>query len=68
LKTMMEKAPPEDREEDELRQKLEAALDAAAAVVAAGAAAGVVRREVEELTEVAVQKFLAYCRRYLGLA
>jgi len=68
LKTMMEKAPPEDREEDELRQKLEAALDAAAAVVAAGAAAGVVGREVEELTEVAVQKFLAYCRRYLGLA
>jgi hypothetical protein len=24
-----------------------------------------VGREVQELTEVAVQKFLAYCRRYL---
>ena len=68
LKTMMDKAPPEEREEDELRQKLEAALDAAAAVAAAGTAAGVVGREVQELTEVAVQKFLAYCRRYLGLA
>jgi hypothetical protein len=68
LKTMGEKAPPEEREEDELRRKLEAALDAAAAVAAAGTAAGVVGREVQELTEVAVQKFLAYCRRYLGLA
>jgi len=67
LKTMMEKAPPEDREEEELRQKLEAALDAATAVAAAGAAAGLMRREVETLTEMAVQKFLAYCRRYLGL-
>jgi hypothetical protein len=67
LKTMMEKAPPETREEDELRQKLEAALDAAAAVAAAGAAAGLMRREVEALTEMAVQKFLTYCRRYLGL-
>jgi hypothetical protein len=67
LKTMMEKAPPESREEDELRQKLEAALDAATAVAAAGAAAGLMRREVEALTELAVQKFLAYCRRYLGL-
>jgi len=67
LKTMLEKAPPEEREEDELRRKLEAALDAAAAVAVAGTAAGVVGREVEELTEVAVQKFLAYCRRYLGL-
>jgi hypothetical protein len=67
LKTMMEKAPPETREEDELRQKLEAALDAATAVAAAGAAAGLMRREVEALTEMAVQKFLAYCRRYLGL-
>jgi len=67
LKTMMEKAPPEDREEDEVRQRLEAALDAAAAVAAAGAAAGLMRREVEALTEVAVRKFLAYCRRYLGL-
>jgi hypothetical protein len=67
LKTMMEKAPPEDKEEDELRQKLEAALDAAAAVAAAGAAAGLMRREVEALTEMAAQKFLAYCRRYLGL-
>jgi len=65
LKVMMEKAPPEEREEDELRQKLETALDAAAAVAAAGTAAGVVGREVQELTEVAVQKFLAYCRRYL---
>ncbi len=68
FKTMLNKAPPEEREEDELRQKLEAALDAAAAVAAAGTAAGVVGREVGELTEVAVQKFLAYCRRYLGLA
>jgi hypothetical protein len=68
LKTMMDKAPPEEREEDELRQKLEAALDVATAVAAAGTAAGVVGREVAELTEVAVQKFLAYCRRYLGLA
>jgi hypothetical protein len=67
LKTMMDKAPPETREEDELRQKLEAALDAATAVAAAGAAAGLMRREVEALTELAVQKFLAYCRRYLGL-
>jgi hypothetical protein len=67
LKTMMERAPPEDKEEEELRQKLEAALDAAAAVAAAGAAAGLMRREVEALTELAVQKFLAYCRRYLGL-
>jgi hypothetical protein len=67
LKTMMEKAPPEDKEEEELRQKLEAALDAAAAVAAAGAAAGLMRREVQALTEMAVQKFLAYCRRYLGL-
>jgi len=67
LKTMMEKAPPEDKEEEELRQKLEAALDAATAVAAAGAAAGLMRREVEALTELAVQKFLAYCRRYLGL-
>jgi hypothetical protein len=67
LKTMLDKAPPEDREEEELRQKLEAALDAAAAVAAAGAAAGVVGREVQVLTEAAVQKFLAYCRRYLGL-
>jgi hypothetical protein len=67
LKTMMEKAPPETREEEELRQKLEAALDAAAAVAAAGAAAGLMRREVEALTEMAVQKFLTYCRRYLGL-
>lgn len=67
LKTMMEKAPPEDKEEDELRQKLEAALDAATAVAAAGAAAGLMRREVQALTEMAVQKFLAYCRRYLGL-
>jgi hypothetical protein len=67
LKTMMEKAPPETREEEELRQKLEAALDAATAVAAAGAAAGLMRREVETLTELAVQKFLAYCRRYLGL-
>jgi hypothetical protein len=67
LKTMMEKAPPETKEEEELRQKLEAALDAAAAVAAAGAAAGLMRREVEALTELAVQKFLAYCRRYLGL-
>jgi hypothetical protein len=67
LKVMMEKAPPETREEDELRQKLEAALDATAAVAAAGAAAGLMRREVEALTEMAVQKFLAYCRRYLGL-
>ena len=67
LKTMMGKAPPETREEDELRQKLEAALDAATAVAAAGAAAGLMRREVEALTEMAVQKFLAYCRRYLGL-
>jgi hypothetical protein len=67
LKTMMEKAPPEDKEEDELRQKLEAALDAATVVAAAGAAAGLMRREVEALTELAVQKFLAYCRRYLGL-
>jgi hypothetical protein len=67
LKTMMEKAPPETREEEELRQKLEAALDAAAAVAAAGAAAGLMRREVAALTEMAVQKFLAYCRRYLGL-
>ncbi len=67
LKTMMEKAPPETREEDELRQKLEVALDAAAAVAAAGAAAGLMRREVEALTEMAVQKFLAYCRRHLGL-
>jgi hypothetical protein len=65
LKTMLEKAPPETKEEDELRQKLETALDVAMAVTAAGAAAGVVRREVEELTEMAVQKFLAYCRRYL---
>jgi hypothetical protein len=68
LRTMMEKAPPEEREEDEMRQKLEAALDAALAVAAAGTAAGVVGREVAELTEMAVQKFLAYCRRYLGLA
>jgi hypothetical protein len=67
LKTMMDKAPPEDREEDEVRQKLEAALDAATAVAAAGAAAGLMRREVEALTELSVQKFLAYCRRYLGL-
>jgi hypothetical protein len=67
LKTMMEKAPPETKEEEELRQKLEAALDAATAVAAAGAAAGLMRREVEALTEMAVQKFLAYCRRYLGL-
>ncbi len=67
LKTMMEKAPPEDKEEEELRQKLEAALDAATAVAAAGAAAGLMWREVEALTELAVQKFLAYCRRYLGL-
>jgi hypothetical protein len=67
LKTMMEKAPLEDKEEDELRQKLEAALDAATAVAAAGAAAGLMRREVEALTKLAVQKFLAYCRRYLGL-
>jgi hypothetical protein len=67
LKTMLDKAPPETREEEELRQKLEAALDAAMAVAAAGTAAGVVGREVAELTEVAVQKFLAYCRRYLGL-
>jgi hypothetical protein len=67
LKTMMDKAPPEDKEEEELRQKLGAALDAAAAVAAAGAAAGLMRREVEALTELAVQKFLAYCRRYLGL-
>jgi len=67
LKTMMDKAPPEEREEDELRQKLEAALDAAMAVAAAGTAAGVVGREVGELTELAIQKFLAYCRRYLGL-
>ena len=67
LKTMLDKAPPEDKEEEELRQKLEAALDAAAAVAAAGAAAGVVGREVQVLTEAAVQKFLAYCRRYLGL-
>jgi hypothetical protein len=67
LKTMMEKAPPETREEEELRQKLEAALDAATAVVAAGAAAGLMRREVQALTELAVQKFLTYCRRYLGL-
>jgi hypothetical protein len=67
LKTMMEKVPPETREEEELRQKLEAALDAATAVAAAGAAAGLMRREVEALTEMAVQKFLAYCRRYLGL-
>jgi hypothetical protein len=64
---MLEKAPPETREEEELRQKLEAALDAAAAVAAAGAAAGLMRREVAALTEMAVQKFLAYCRRYLGL-
>jgi hypothetical protein len=68
LKTMLDKAPPEEKEEDELRQRLEAALDAAAAVAAAGTAAGVVGREVGELTEVAVQKFLAYCRKYLGLA
>jgi len=27
----------------------------------------VVGREVGELTELAIQKFLAYCRRYLGL-
>jgi hypothetical protein len=67
LKAMIEKAPPEDKEEEELRQKLEAALDAAAAVAAAGAAAGLMRREVQALTELAVQKFLAYCRRYLGL-
>jgi len=67
LKTMMDKAPPETKEEEELRQKLEAALDAATAVAAAGAAAGLMRREVEALTELAVQKFLAYCRRYLGL-
>jgi len=67
LKTMMDKAPPETREEDELRQKLEAALDAATAVAAAGAAAGLMRREVEALTEMAAQKFLTYCRRYLGL-
>jgi len=67
LKTMLEKAPPEDREEDELRRRLEAALDAAASVAAAGTAAGVVGGEVQELTEAAVQKFLAYCRRYLGL-
>jgi hypothetical protein len=67
LKTMMEKAPPEDKEEDELRQKLEAALDAATAVAAAGAAAGLMRREVEALTDLSVQKFLTYCRRYLGL-
>jgi hypothetical protein len=67
LKTMLEKAPPEDREEDELRRRLEAALDAAVAVAAAGTAAGVVGGEVQELTEAAVQKFLAYCRRYLGL-
>ena len=67
LRTMLDKAPPEAREEEELRQKLEAALDAAAAVAAAGAAAGVVGREVAELTDMAVQKFLAYCRRYLGL-
>ena len=67
LKTMMEKAPPEDREEDEVRRRLEAALDAAAAVAAAGAAAGLMRREVQTLTELAVQKFLTYCRRYLGL-
>ncbi len=67
LKTMMEKAPPETREEDELRQKLEATLDVATAVAAAGAAAGLMRREVETLTEMAVQKFLTYCRRYLGL-
>jgi hypothetical protein len=67
LKTMLEKAPPETKEEEELRQKLEAALDAAVAVAAAGAAAGLMRREVEALTELAVQKFLAYCRRYLGL-
>ena len=68
LKTVLEKAPPEEKEEDELRQKLEAALDAALAVAAAGTAAGVVGREVAELTETAVQKFLAYCRRYLGPA
>jgi len=68
LKTMLDKAPPEDKEEEELRQRLETALDAAMAVAAAGTAAGVVGREVEELTEVAVQKFLAYCRRYLGIA
>jgi hypothetical protein len=66
LKTMMEKAPPGDKEEDELRQRLEAALDAATAVAATGAA-GLMRREVEALTELAAQKFLAYCRRYLGL-
>jgi hypothetical protein len=62
LKTMTEKVPPETREEEELRQKLEAALDAAAAVAATGAA-GLMRREVEALMEMAVQKFLAYCRR-----
>jgi len=67
LKAMLDKAPPEAREEEELRQRLEAALDAAAAVAAAGAAAGLMRREVQTLTELAVQKFLAYCRRYLGL-
>jgi hypothetical protein len=66
-KAMMDKAPPETREEEELRQKLEAALDAAAAVAVAGAAAGLMRREVQALTEMAVQKFLTYCRRYLGL-
>ena len=67
LKTMADKAPPEDREEDDLRRRLEAALEAARAVAAAGAAAGLVGREVEELTRVAEEKFLNYCRRHLGL-
>ena len=66
LKVMLDKAPPETREEEEPRQRLEAALDAATAVAAAGAAAGLMQREVEALTELSVQKFLAYCRRYLG--
>ena len=67
LKTMADKAPPEDREEDDLRRRLEAALEAARTVAAAGAAAGLVGREVEELTRAAEEKFLNYCRRHLGL-
>ncbi|MFZ8840988.1 MAG: hypothetical protein ACO2PM_19135, partial [Pyrobaculum sp.] len=68
LKTVLEKAPPEEKEEDELRQKIEAALDAALAVAAAGAAAGGGGGEVAEPTETAVQKVPGYCRQDLGPA
>jgi hypothetical protein len=63
-----EKARRGSKGEYELRRKVDAARIAALAGAPAGAAAGVVGREVAELTETAVQKFLAYCRRYLGPA